>query len=236
MIFVVYARIYGQALVNALAAIGRNLWTLILPIALVAAFVTLAGLVSPLGMVGGFLMAMVRSAVLSVYTYFVAQVVAKQRAGLSELKTSIGAYFWTWINVFFALWIISLLLGPMTVTDDGRRMLEALWLLALVAFNAAPEVIYLKGTSGFIGTAQQSFSFLQENWIEWFIPNALILGGYWLIRTGTIPLGAMPFPELTIPVVLGALLHVVMVFRGFLFQTLDGSTHRQRMFRFRGKL
>lgn len=236
MFLLVYARIYGKALVDALAAIGRNLWTLILPIALVVTFDTLGLLVSPLGIAGGFLMALARSAVLSVYTYFVAQVVAKQRASLSELKTSIGAYFWTWVNVFFALWIISLLLGPMTVTEEGRRLLDALWMLALVALNAAPEVIYLKGTSGFIETAQRSFGFLQENWIEWAIPNALILTGYWLIRTGTIPLGVLPLPAVTIPLVLGALLHLVMVFRGFLFQTLDGSTHRQRMFRFRGKL
>jgi hypothetical protein len=53
---------------------------------------------------------------------------------------------------------------------------------------------------------------------------------------GTIPLSFFPFAALTIPLVFGVLLHVVMVFRGFLFQELDGSTHRQRMYKFRGKL
>ena len=230
MFLLVYARMYGTAFVDALVAIARNVWTLVLPIALLYAFELLGGLVMPLGIAGGFLLVLARSAALSVYTYFVAQVVAKNRVGLSDLRTSIGAYFWTWINVFFALWIISLLLGPMTVTADGQRLRTALFMLGLVVFNAAPEVIYIKGTSGFIETAQRSFTFLQECWIEWFVPNALILGGGWLLLSG--PLLALPAPAFTIPVLLGALLHVVMVFRGFLFQMLDGSTHRQRMFKF----
>lgn len=234
MLLVVYARIYGQAFANALMAIGRNLWTLILPIALLEAFDALGLLVSPMGFAGGFLMGLARSAALSIYTYFVAQVVAKQRVGLSELKTSIGAYFWTWINVFFGLWIMSLLLGPMTVTPDGQRMLKALWLLLLVALNAAPETIYLKGTSGFIETVQRSFRFLQENWIEWFIPNAIILAGWWFTENGTIPLYQLP--PLLAAVVLGMLLHIAVVFRGFLYEILDGTTHRQRMFKFKGKL
>ncbi len=232
MFLLVYARIYGTAFVDALVAIARNAWTLVLPIALLYAFDLLGGLVMPMGIAGGFLLALARSAALSIYTYFVAQVVAKNKVGLSDLRTSLGAYFWTWINVFFGVWIISLLLGPMTVTADGQRLRSALFMLALVVFNAAPEIIYIKGTSGFIETAQRSFAFLQECWIEWFVPNALILGGVWLLLSGTIPLSALPAPGLTIPVLLGALLHLVMVFRGFLFQMLDGSTHRQRLFKY----
>lgn len=234
MFFIIYARIYGQALVSALAAIARNLWTLVLPIAVVFAFETLGTLVSPMGYAGGFVMSLAKSAAFSIYTYFVAQIVAKQRVSFSELSTSIGAYFWTWLNLFFVLWIIDILLGPMRVTADGRSLLQALTMMELIILNAAPEIIYLKGSSGGFETIQRSFSFLQENWIEWFVPNALFLGAIWLMINGTIPLGALPFPGITVPVILGALLHVVMVYRGFLFQTLDGSTHRQRMFRYRG--
>jgi hypothetical protein len=233
---VVYARIYGQAFVNALAAIGRNLWTLILPIALVFAFVALGMAVSPLGIAGGFVLGLARAAGFSIYTYFVAQIVAKNRVGLADLRTSIGAYFWTWINLFFVLWIIDIILGPMSSTADGRRMYQALMMMELVILNAAPEIIYIKGTRGGIDTIQRSFLFLQENWIEWFIPNALILAVIWLGWTGTIPFLALPMPAITVPVLVGALLHIAMVFRGFLFESLDGSTHRQRMFKFRGKL
>ena len=39
--------------------------------------------------------------------------------------------------------------------------------------------------------------------------------------------------DLITPVLEGALLHLVMVFRGHLFAALDGSSHRQRMYRYR---
>ena len=47
-------------------------------------------------------------------------------------------------------------------------------------------------------------------------------------------LAMIPGGMLTVSVIGGALLHVVMVFRGFLYVALDGSTHRQRMYKFRG--
>jgi len=234
--FVVYARIYGQAFVSALAAIGRNPWTLVLPMALAIAFLMLAKLLGGLGIVGGFILSLSMSAGCSIYTYFVSQVVARQRVGLSELRTSIGAYFWTWINLFFVLWIIQLILGPMSVTPEGRQLQSAIMMIVLVVLNAAPEIIYLKGASGGLEVIQRSLTFLQECWIEWFLPNVLILAGAWLLITGRVPLSVLPYPSITVPVLLGALLHVVMVFRGFLFQSLDGSTHRQRMYKFRGKV
>lgn len=236
MFLLVYARIYGKAFVDAVVAIGRNLWTLILPMALLLAFLTLARLVSPLGIAGGFLLSLAMTAGCSIYTYFVAQVVAKNRVGLGDLRTSIGAYFWTWMNLFFVLWIVDLILGPMEVTPDGQRLRSAVSMIILVVLNAAPEIIYLKGASGGLETIQRSFTFLQECWIEWLVPNVLIIAGVWFLITGAIPLHLLPFPQITFPVLAGALLHLVMVFRGFLFQLLDGSTHRQRMFRFRGKL
>lgn len=237
MFITVYLRIYGRALVDALVAIGRNLWTLVLPIGLVLAWLTLGKLVSPMGYAGGFILSLARSAVFSIYTYFLDQLVGKQRVGLSDLKTSIGAYFWTWINIFFVLWIIDLLLGPMTVTADGQTLRQALSMMELIILNAAPEVVYLKRTSGGLDTIQRSFQFLQECWIEWFVPNALILGVVWFgLTRGLSILSAFPMPIVTVPILLGALLHVVMVFRGYLFLMLDGSTHRQRMYKYRGSL
>ena len=48
------------------------------------------------------------------------------------------------------------------------------------------------------------------------------------------PLAAfIPFGSIIQPVVYGALLHLVMVFRGHLFAALDGTSHRQRMYKYR---
>jgi hypothetical protein len=238
MFLVVYARIYGTAMLDALASIAKSAWTLILPIALVFAFIALSALLGPLGPdVSGFLLSLARAAAFSVYSYFLAQLVAKNRASVKDLKTSLGAYFWTWVNLFFVLWIVGFVVGrAMMHHPQGPTLIMVLSLMELIVLNAAPEIIYLKGSYGGLETIQRSFAFLQENWIEWFVPNALILAGWWFFTTGVISFGMLPFAAVTGPILIGALLHVLMVFRGFLFEILDGSTHRQRMFRFRGKL
>lgn len=231
-LFTVYARLYWDCLVSALAGIGRNLWTLLLPMGLMVAFVLLAGMVAPLGMGGGIIMGLARSAAMSIWCYFASEIVAHSKVGLEDFKTSIGAYFWSWINLFFVLWIVDLLLA----TGLGRTnpnlplAMRLADLMALVVLNAAPEVITQKGSRGGLETIQRSFAFLQESWIEWFLPNALVVVGVLLFIDRVLP--TLPAAALLpIAVAAGAFAHVFLVFRGHLFKELDGSTHRQRMYR-----
>jgi hypothetical protein len=236
-VVLVYLRLYGSCLANALAALAKNLWTLLLPVGLAVAWYALGFVVVSLrtGIVGGFALALARTAGFSVYTYFLAGVVAKERVNLSELKTSLGAYFWSWMNVFFVLWIVELLLGLALASNPQRdALLRVVSLMELIALNATPEVVYLKRTGGGVETIQRSFQFLQENWIEWFVPNGLLIGAWFAASVyGLLPmLGALG--GLAAAALFAALLHLLMVFRGFLFEALDGSTHRQRMFRYRG--
>jgi hypothetical protein len=239
MFVLVYLRIYGKSLVDAFAAIAKSPWTLALPMGLAVAYYFLRLLVGPLGIAGGFLLALARTAGFSVYTYFLAAVVARQRASVSELKTALGAYFWTWMNLFFVLWIVDLVLGAgFAANPRGPTIQLALSFMELIVLNATPEVIYQRRVMGGLETITRSFQFLQENWIEWFVPNGLLLAGLWFffMEGGLTRLSAVPFGVVGVLLLAGALFHVVMVARGFLFETLDGSTHRQRMFRFKGKL
>lgn len=234
-VITVYARIYGQAFTNALAAIVKNAWTLLLPMGLAVAWMFLGTLVGSAmdPWSGGLVIGLARSAALSIYCFFLGGLVAQQKVGLDQLKASIGTYFWSWLNIFFVLWIASLVLTPVFAANPNLAM--PLTLVLLIALNTVPETIYLKGTRGGIDTITRSFAFMQENWIEWFVPNGLVLG---LIVVGTVfgtlvsslfgALGAIGSGLL-----LGVLLHIYAVFRGFLYEALDGSTHRQRMFRFR---
>jgi len=117
---------------------------------------------------------------------------------------------------------------------NSTRLKIAFNLVLLVALNTTPEVVYQKGTRGGLETIQRSFLFLQENWVEWFIPNGLVLGAVFAIFSTGMLVGVFRGPlAIAAPLVGGVLLHVYMVFRGFLFEALDGSTHRQRMFRYR---
>lgn len=236
MFLLVYARLYARAFVDALSAIARSPWTLLLPMALIIALYFAAMLVSPLGFAGGFIMAFVQAGLSSAYSYFLAMLVTGNVARVNEVQKSLGAYFWNWINFSFVLFLIDLGLDIATKSNpQGRPLLMIVPLMEAIALNAAPETIYLKGSGNGIDTIQRSFRFLQENWIEWFVPNGLLLAGLWYAwEQGW--LFRLPGGVLGLGIIGGVLLHVVMVFRGFLFQQLDGSTHRQRMFKFKNSL
>jgi hypothetical protein len=234
---VIYARLYLDCARRALASIGKSPWTLLLPMGLF--FVMgLAGVVAaPLGMAGGFVMGAVIAALGSCYLYFLGELVANAKVKLAEFGKSIGAYFWSVANVLFVYWIASILLNAvLSGSPQARGASSALGWGAVVLLNAVPEVIYRNRTYGGLATIQRAVQFLQGNWLEWGVPNVLLLAALQFARTDgagllVFQLGTVGFVIWSI--VFGGLFHLVMVFRGHLFVELDGSSHRQRMFRYR---
>ncbi len=237
-VVVVYARIYASCAAAAFLSLLKNPWTLLLPLGLGVAVMLAGVILSGLGIAGGFILGLGISAGMSCYLYFLGEVVGRQKASLTELKKSFGVYFWSVINVSFVVWVVNLVSSmALRGVPQGASLALALNLVLLVVLNPAPELIYQRGSSGGLDTISRSFEFLQENWIEWFIPNGLIFaalfGGNWMmavvfgqsVSTGLLLLGA------TKGLGVGLVLHVVMVFRGHLFRELIGSTHRQRMFK-----
>jgi hypothetical protein len=225
----VYLAIYGDCFRRALAAIGRNAWTLLLPVAVSVTIYYARILAAQAGIVGGLLMALASAALFSSYLYFVGELVQSGRVSLGELRNSIGAYFWSIINVFFVFWVATLVLSLLFAGNaNGGALLLALWIVAVVALNATPEVIYLRGSYGGMQTIAASWAFLKAHWIPWFAVNVPLLAAVVLLREVVPP---VPFlGPLLGDALAGAALHVVMVFRGNLFRALDGSSHRQRMF------
>lgn len=223
---------FGDVFVNTFKALIKAPWTLALPMGLAVGFFFFGMLLSPLGsLVGGFLLGLVQTAAFSAYLYFTGEVVAKSTVSLKELRKSFGVYFWSVMGLGFVLWIARIALNAvLPATPQTDTLLTALWLVVAIALNAAPETIYVKGTRSGTDTIMASFHFLQEHSLLWLIPNALILAAGWYSQrfipgdiVGTI----------TTLLLLGALFHVAMIFRGTLYVALDGSTHRQRMFRYR---
>jgi len=235
-VLTVYLRIYADAFRQALTGIGKNAWTLLLPIGLLLGWNVLRGTMASIGLatgwVGGILLGLLLCAVISCYLYFLGEVVAKSRVKLEEFGRSIRAYFWSVANVFFVYWIASFVIEVLVPRPQQGPFSELLWWAAVILLNAAPEVIYQRGTYGGLETVQRSVRFLQANWIEWGIPNLLVVGAWYLLRQYPLPvfglLGAVLAALLE-----GALLHLVMVYRGHLFAALDGTSHRQRMYRYR---
>jgi hypothetical protein len=226
----VYLGLYAVCLKRALQGLRHNAWTLLLPIALWAVLLGAGRLVGGLGLVGGILIGLLLDALFSSYLYFTGQIVALSKARLGELKGSFLAYFWSVMGVAFVVWIAELLLGMALARNPNAWLILLLVRgVAFVLCNATPEVIYQKGTYGGIATIQQSIRFIHENWIEWFIPNLLFSVAYFYLVSGLLNLGA---PFWGVAILAGALLHLLMVFRGHLFRELDSSSHRQRIFKF----
>lgn len=222
---------YGEVFANTGKAIIKAPWTLALPIALMIALFFLMTLAAGLGIIGGFLYGLAEAAAVSTYLYFTGEVVARSTTSVKELTKAFKAYFWSWVSIRFVIWIAFLVLETvLPKSSETARLMTALQLVMLVALNAVPETIYVKGTRSGIDTIMASFRFLQEQWVEWLLPNALLFAVAWYL-TQFIPYDLVG--KLTTMVLLGALLHIAMVFRGTLYVALDGSTHRQRMFRYR---
>ena len=81
-----------------------------------------------------------------------------------------------------------------------------------------------------------SYNFIVENWIEWLLPNIVLLAvGYFLLAMLEPFLFSLPpFVALFVYAFLAGLaLTYVMIFRGFLFAQLHGTTRRSRLYRYR---
>jgi hypothetical protein len=233
----IYARLYRDCARRALVSIGKSPWTLLLPMVLFFAMGLASALVAPLGIAGGFIMGAVVAALGSCYLYFLDELVANAKVKLAEFGKSVGAYFWSVANVLFIYWIASYVLGAiLSGSPQARGAGTALAWGAVVLLNAAPEVIYRSHTYGGLATIQRAVHFLQSNWLEWGVPNVLLLAALQVVRTDGLGLLVSELGILGLVVwsiVFGGLFHLVMVFRGHLFVELDGSSHRQRMFRYR---
>jgi hypothetical protein len=145
---------------------------------------------------------------------------------------------------------------------NGAFITAAVFLLLFILLNPAPEVIYLVRHDSALDVLRESYEFVLENWIEWFLPLAIVLAplGLSLFFTisGRLGRGAgldffqmliLPFTVLSawldylgaprgvspvLVLVLTPLLAVAMlIFRGHLFAALHGSSRRQRLFRAR---
>ena len=239
-VFAVYLRLYADCLKKAFKGIRKNLWTLLLPIGLNFLFFMMFLLLGALlRQASGFVIGFVMGAIFSAYLYFVSEVVQNGKASLSEFWKSLGAYFWSIMNVFFILFIFNLMFSYAIATNPHATTLRlALNFLILVLLNAVPEVLYQRGTYGF-ASIMESVRFIQENWIEWLIPHLLLGGAVYLLSPALLSVlvdNPLALIALSLPAAImgGLVLHVLMIFRGHLFEALNSSTHRQRMFRYRG--
>jgi hypothetical protein len=215
-------------------------------------------LLGPLGLVGGFILGFVEAACISSYLHLLSVVVSGSKLGWDELKASFLALLWDVIGVLFMLWIASYAIEALRqMAGDHAGAVTAGWgLLVAIFLNPVPELIYQRRSPG--RTTElllSSAKFVQQHWIEWFLPNLLFGVALLALIFGVRSLDAQTLmvtlpglfslqgvyllgPSLLsqsgalwlAPIVL-ALCHYAMVFRGLLFKEIQGGGWRARAFR-----
>ncbi len=251
--------IYLEASTQATKTLFRN-WILI-PVTLLAYFLfSLIFLsVSGLGIAGGFLAGFFYVAFLSFYYMWLSASVNKERLRLKNLLEFDWSLFSNVMSVGFILWIASMFVRPFASTSETMWIYGCLSLAIFILLNPIPEIIYIRRYDRTYALTY-SFNFIKENWIEWFLPLILVflplllanplgllvsVAGVDGFSSGPDPLfpARLIFSKILtyLNTSLGSLAVLIaviltnwfMLFRGYLFLKLDGSTRRQRAYRMR---
>lgn len=252
-------KIYKESITAATQGLIKN-W-IILPGIIVAyvALLIILNLTSGLGMVGGFIAGLFYVAFLTYFYGWVAQIARKEKVSIDSLKEFDWSLFSALISIGFIFWILSMLMTPFGHATETSWILACYSLGVFICFNAIPEIVYIKRYES-VAALKYSFNFIKENWIEWFMPFFILLAPAIITRPITFLTslsGVNPFSSGGDPLLpakfiflqltsilsastgpLGILVALIgttwfVIFRGYLFTKLDGSSRRQRTYRSR---
>ena len=257
-------RLYQEALAATVQSFTRC-WLITIAVVMFAALMVLVtSVAASLGMLGGFLLGAVNALLIGATLSLIEEAVRRPRRLLfQDIWASFGQYFWDVIGVLFVLWIpVMILERGMAGNPNGPFVTSAVLLLLFILLNPAPEVMYQVRHDTPLDVMKESYEFILENWIEWFLPLVLVLAPLGLTffvglssRLGRAA-GLNFFEFLLLPAevlitwlrylglpgqagwILVILLTppiavLMLLFRGHLFAALHGSSRRQRLFKAR---
>lgn len=258
--------LYRHALIKAARSFVRC-WMIAVAVVIFMVLLTLAGAsVGRLGLLGGFLMGAANALLVGATLSLIEDAVLNVRPiRFQDIWASFGKYFWDVIGVLFILWVPMMLLERgMAANPQGPVITSLIFLLLFIILNPAPEVIYQVRHGSALDIIRESYEFVVENWIEWFLPLVVLafplLLAFVKNPTGhVIWAGGLSFAQLVffpwmvlnswlaslgvpadlrwilVLVVTPALAVFLLLFRGHLFAGLHGTSRRQRMFRLKSE-
>ena len=253
--------IYQQTARETVEKFGKGWWITLLPLVYTPLIFLAANFFGRMGFAGGLLVGLVMALCTGSYLYFIDGIVHGQRVQPQELLDSWRPHFGSVITILFFLTIIRLLLSMLSGGAGSQALYVVVHLILPILLSPVTEIIYQGRTDGF-GMIQESFEFLRESGVEWFMPLVglvvvvSIIGGLPPIALASslfFPLDILAMPmqlgrSMLLPFGIGfwnssaeiiwavsssVLLYVLMVFRGLVFKALAGGTRRQRIFRAR---
>lgn len=227
--------IYKKSLVSSVECVAKNWIVSFAPLAYGLLLSMAAFVFGSLGIVGGVLMALATDACLSSGLFLVENMVKTGRANFDDFVKGFTVYLWEVVRLSFILWIpMMVALNVLSSVPNGALLYLFIKIVLYTILNAVPELIYQTRNSG-IELLGASYNFIIENWIEWFVPNILMtIVGYFLLDFFDLLGSGLPaFLRLFVTAFgFGLCLAYFMVFRGFLFAELNGTTRRSRIYRF----
>ena len=230
--------IYAAALRRSFRCVAENWVISFAPLAYGVGLSLVGFVVTPLGFVGGLILGLVTQACLSSGLHLLENMVKIGVANLNDFIKGFRVYFWELLLISFILWIPMRVAAVGLASVPNGALIYMLIKIALyVLLNPLPECIYQTRSSG-IQLLGASYNFIVENWIEWFLPNILMtMAGFFLFRVLEVLTFGLPvFLQLfAIAFGFGLCLTYFMVFRGFLFAELNGTTRRSRVFRYNAR-
>jgi hypothetical protein len=169
--------LYRQALRKTWLSLLRGWITILAVIAFLFLLLIAQQIAAPLGLAGGFLLGAVNALLVGMTLSLIEQSVSYARTvTIQDVFDSFGHYFWDVIGVGFVLWVPLMALEMGTQQNpSGVWISYAVMLLIFILLNPAPEVIYQVPHDSPLDVFKRAYDFVLENWIEWFLPIALLL-------------------------------------------------------------
>jgi hypothetical protein len=230
--------LYRTALRRSGESLLKNWVVSLAPWAYAALLSIVASVVAPLGIIGGLVLGVATQACISSGLYLIKNIVESGRADIKDFTTGFTVYLWELLGIAFIIWIPMRVLAMTLASATNGGLIFALVQIALyVLLNPLPELVYQTRSSG-IALISESYNFIVDNWLEWFLPNiVLTITGYLILQVfAVITTGLPAVVQIFITAVgMGLCLSYFMLFRGFLFAELYGSTRRSRAYRYKAR-
>jgi hypothetical protein len=230
--------LYATALRRSWESLLKNWVVSFAPWVYAALLSILAVVIAPLGIIGGLVLGLATQACISSGLYLIKNIVENRRADLQDFVKGFTIYLWELLGIAFILWIpMRVLAMALAPTPNGALIFALIQIALYILLNPAPELIYQTRSSGF-ALISDSYNFIIDNWLEWLLPNfVLTVAGYLILNVLSAITTGLPgvLQIFIVAVGMGLCLSYFMIFRGFLFAELHGSTRRSRAYRYKAQ-
>ena len=165
-------RIYAETAAETVAAILRGpfVWLYLLALPIVTMLISVV--VSPLGMIGGFIAGFAIIYLYGAYLYAVGQCVERRTPlGFGIIQESMGNHLWDLMGIAFLHFLLSLAFQFGSLPTFVPTLVA---IVTFILFNPWPEVIHSDRSTGSMEILVRAFRFMQTNGPEWIAPHLVL--------------------------------------------------------------